>query len=58
MKEQVLGACMCHVVGVIQEDACRIGRCRGTPIRNGVSSELATELLPASPGSLIKLQNR
>ena len=58
-KQQVLAAfSSCHVVGVIQEGASRIGRCRGTPIRSGVSSELATELLPASPGCLIKSQNR
>ena len=59
MKEQVLAALSsCHVVGVTQEDASRIGKCKGAPIRSGVSSELATELLPASPGCLIKLQNR
>ena len=61
MKEQVLAALSsCHVVGVTQEDAdaSRIGKCKGAPIRSGVSSELATELLPASPGHLIKLQNR
>ena len=56
MKEQALAAFgSCYVVGVTQEDASRIGRCKGTPIRSGVSSELATELLPASPG---RLQNR
>ena len=59
MKEQVLAALSsCHVVGVTQEDASGIGRCKGAPIWSGVSSELATELLPASPGRLIKLQNR
>ena len=52
MKRQVLAALSsCHVVGVI-------GKCKGPPIRSGVSSELATELLPASPGRLKKLQNR
>ena len=51
MKEQVLAALSsCHVVGVTQEDASRIGKREGAPIRSGVSSELATELLPASPG--------
>ena len=59
MKEQVLAALSsCHVVGVTQDDASRIGKCKRAPIRSGVSSELATELLPASPGRLIKLQNR
>ena len=59
MKEQLLAALSsCHVVGVTQEDASRIGRCKGAPIRSGVCSELATELLPASPGRLIKFQNR
>ena len=59
MKEQVLAALSsCQVVGVTQEDASRIGKCKGAPIRSGFSSELATELLPASPGRLIKLQNR
>ena len=54
MKEQVLPASSsCHVVVVTQEDASKIGRCKGAPIRSGVSSELATELLPASPGRLI-----
>ena len=43
----------CHVVGMPQEDASRIGKCKGAPIRSGVSVELATELLPASPGHLI-----
>ena len=58
MKEQALAASSsCHVVGVTQEDACRIGRCKGAPIRSGVSSELATYLLPVSPGRLMKLQN-
>ena len=46
------------MVGVSQEDASRIGRCRGAPIQSGISSELATELLPASLGCLIKRQNR
>ena len=46
------------MVGVTQEDASGIGRCKGAPIRSGVSSELATELLPASPGRLIKRQSR
>ena len=59
MKKQVLAALSsCHVVGVTQEDVSRIGKCKGAPIRSGVSSGLATELLPASPGRLIKLQNR
>ena len=59
MKEQALAALSsCQVVGVTQEDASRIGKCKGALIRSGVSSELATELLPASPGRLIKLQNR
>ena len=59
MKKQVLAALSsCHVVGVTQEDVSRIGKCKGAPIRSGVSSGLATELLPASPGCLIKLQNR
>ena len=51
MKEQVLAALSsCHMVGVTQEDAYRIGRCKQAPIWSGISSELATELLPASPG--------
>ena len=59
MKEQVLAALSsCQVVGVTQEDASRIGKCKGAPILSGVSSELAIELLPASPGRLIKFQNR
>ena len=59
MKEQVLAALSsCHVVGVTQEDASRIGRCKGVLIWSGLSSELATELLPASPSRLIKLQHR
>ena len=59
MNEQVLEEFWsCHVVGVTQQNASRIGRCKGTPIRSGISSELATELLPAFPGRLIKLQNR
>ena len=59
MKEQVLVAfSSCQVVGVTQEGASRIGRSKGTPIRSGVSSGRATELLPASPGRLIKLRNR
>ena len=59
MKEQVRAALRsCHVVGVTQEDASRDPRFKGAPIRSGVSSELATELLPASPGRLNKLQNR
>ena len=48
MKEQVLAAL----------SASRIGRCKGVPSRSGVSSDLAIELLLASPGCLIKLQNR
>ena len=56
MKEQVLAALSsCHVVGVTQEDASRIGKCKGAPIRSGVSSELATELLSVSPGRLKKI---
>ena len=59
VKERVLAALSsCYVVGVAQEDASRIGKCKGAPIRSGVSSELATELPPVSPGCLIKLQNR
>ena len=55
MKEQVLAALSsCHVVGVTQEDASRIGRCKGAVVRSGVSSELAIELLPTSPGSFDK----
>ena len=51
MKEQALAAFNnCHVVGVTQDDASRIERCKGTPIWSGVSSELAIELLPACPG--------
>ena len=49
MKKQVLAALnSCHVVDVTQEDASRIGKCKGAPIRSGVSSELATDLLPSS----------
>ena len=59
MKEHVLAALSrCQVVGVTKEDASRIGKCKRDAIRSGVSSEFATELLPASPGHLIKLQNR
>ena len=55
MKAQVLAALSsCQVVGVTQEDTSRIGKCKGAPIRSGVSSELVTDLLPASPGRLIK----
>ena len=49
MKKQVLAALSsCHVVGVMQEEVSRIGKCKGAPVRSGVSSGLATELLPAS----------
>ena len=59
MKEQVLAALSsCHVVGVTQEDASRIGRCKGAPIQSGVSSELATELLHASLGFCDKTAKR
>ena len=41
MKEQVLAAFSSWpVVGVTQEDTSKIGRCKGVPIRSGVSSEL------------------
>ena len=53
-SEQALAA-FSGMVDVTQEDACRIGRFNRTPIRSGVSSELATELLPASTVRLIKL---
>ena len=45
-------------MGVTQDNASRIERCQGVHIRSGVSSELATELLPASPSRLTKLSNR
>ena len=46
MKEQVLAT------------LTRIGKCKGGPIQSGVSSGLAIELLPASPGRLTKMHNR